>query len=123
MGAEVVPPRPFEKLRRQDERAVLVAADVRAAVDEIAGLTGSHLSLLERVAGQERVEKAGFIPKVAGLHVLPEYAPIGLGAGRLSGEAVAEPPEEGLLREVGGVQIAGEDQKLLERNLNLLAGV
>src|SRR5882672_6806721 len=120
MGAEVVQPRPFEKFVGQDKRAVLVAADVRAAVDEVTGLTGSHLSLLVLVARQERVQESRIVPEPTCLHVFPEDVPISLWAWRLGRETVAEPPEEGLLREVGGGQVAGEDQELLERDLNLL---
>ena len=123
VGAEVVQPCPVEKFFGQGEGTVLVAADVPAAVDEVARLAGSHVPLLVRVARQEPVEETGIVTETACLHVLPEDAPISLGARRLDGETVAEPAEEGLLGEVGGVQVAGEDQQLLEWDLDLLAGM
>jgi len=120
--AEVIQPRTFEKFPGQDERAIFVSADVRAAVDEVAWLTRSQLPLLVRVARQEGVEESGIVPEMVGLHVSPEDAPISLGAGRLGGETVTESPEERLLCEVGGVQVAGENQELLEggRGLRLV---
>ena len=123
MGAEVVQPCSVEKFFGQGDGTVLVAADVPAAVDEVARLAGSHVAPLMRVARQEPVEETGIVTETACLHVLPEDAPISLGAWRLDGETVAEPAEEGLLGEVGGVQVAGENQQLLEWDLDLLAGV
>src|SRR5207245_2118750 len=116
-------PGPFKKLLAQHERTVLVAADIPAAIDEITRVTGSHSALLVLVASQEPVDESGIVSEATSLHVLPEDTPISLGAGRLDRETVAEPAEEGLLGEIGGVQVAGEDQQLLERDLDLLASV
>ena len=71
----------FKKFLGQQERPILVAADVPAAVDEVARLTGSHLALLMGVAGWFLLRKR---PRVAIAAVLAVIALVGIAVrGRL----------------------------------------
>src|SRR5689334_6822446 len=121
--AEVVDPRPIHEVGREREHPVLVAADVAAPFDQVARVAGPYLAALGPIALQQPVEHAGIGSEPAPGHVLTEDACVRLGPWRLHGQAVPQPAQEGLLGQVSGSEIAGEDQELLEGDLDLLAGV
>src|SRR5438309_3670045 len=101
-----------EEARRVDE-----------LLDDVAGVAAPETEILLAIVREDLAHRLGLVlDALARAHALEDLVVL-LHRRRLDPDLVADAPQEGLVDEVGGVEVRREDDQHVERDLDLLAGV
>src|SRR5439155_18385269 len=115
--------RHLDELRRERGRLAEEARGVDELLDDVARVAGAQADVLRAVDRQDLRHRLGAV-----LDVLPRAHPLEdllvlRDRRRLDTDLVSDASEEGLVDEVGGIEVRREDDEHVERDLDLLAGV
>src|SRR4030095_11817765 len=100
---------------------MLVFTEIDATLDQIARLAASQGALVRFVEPEQIIEMFRVVCETAGLDELLKDHGIHFSVGRIDVETIAHAAQKRIVNQITGVEIGGENQKLLERHFDFLA--
>src|SRR4030095_9148653 len=100
---------------------MLVFTEIGATLDQIARLAASQGALVRFVEPEDIIEMFRVVCETARLNELLENRGVHFSIGRIDIETIAHAAQERIVNQITGVEIGGENQKLLERHFDFLA--